>query len=65
MISTVRGRSCVADYKGCGTFITELPSSGWSAKLQRYAFFDELFMYVTKGEVRPRNTAIRIWKRTK
>ena len=63
-ISTVRGDSYSFDAGGSTVdFQYELPDRGWSVDLQLHESFLNFYLYTTEGEVRPRNTAVRIWKR--
>ncbi|XP_054154855.1 uncharacterized protein LOC128953395 [Oppia nitens] len=64
-LSTIRSRSCYTGNHGseCDDFITEIPESGWSPEFIRKDFSNDMYFYMTSGENRPRNTAIRIFKR--
>ncbi|XP_054154856.1 uncharacterized protein LOC128953396 [Oppia nitens] len=66
-LSTIRTRSCYTPDHGsyCEEFTTELgDTGGWSPEFIRKDFSNDMYFYVTTGlDNRPRNQAIRIYKR--
>jgi hypothetical protein len=42
----------------------ELVKGTWSHDVGGYGLMANLLFYTTEGEVRPINTAVKIWKRT-
>ena len=65
-ISNVKGVGCTLEIlRNCRNAYSEMAPNKWSNNLIPQVYADGLYFYTTGGEVRPKNTAIRIWIRIK
>ena len=66
-ISNINVQTCqlASDSYNCEWLRADIKKNSWTDNLIRHIVNWDFEIFTTDGEVRPRNTAIRIWKRIK
>ncbi|XP_054154744.1 uncharacterized protein LOC128953287 [Oppia nitens] len=62
-LAAIKTQSCMGTVSDCEYTVYSIPESGWSVGLVKNFINNGLYVYMTSGENRPRNQAIRIYKR--